>query len=179
MKLTVVLLCLCVAISGCATARLPSCYKVDGKEFKEFKDLDDDRALKLISLIYNTRPQSWEEGAARSIALGEYLNLLGKRKSKYVKDSGVFQIQYDKVKVSSWSDEDLVRLQESLAPKVVDYYTDAAPDLTETQNAERIIYMTAMSVVGKELKRRDRNQQAMSVAGQLLAGALSIAISMI
>jgi hypothetical protein len=179
MRPVIIAVLLCAAISGCATMQYPSCYKVEGREFKQFKDLDDEKALKVVCLIYNMRPQGWEEGIARSIALEEYLVLLSRRKNKYIKDSGIFQIQYDRVNIVSWKDDDLIRLQDALAPKAACYYMDAAPELTETQNAERIVYVTAIQAVVKELKKRDNGRQAMVMAGQLLAGALSIALSML
>jgi len=55
LSLPVLLICLCAIVSGCATMRYPSAYKVEGKEFKEFKDLDDESALKEVALIYNVR----------------------------------------------------------------------------------------------------------------------------
>jgi hypothetical protein len=170
---------LCIMLSGCATMRYPSMYKVEGKEFKQFKDLDDEKALKVVALIYNVHGEMWEDGIARSIAIEEYQNLLRKRNSKYVKNSGIFDVQYDKVKLATWKDEDLIRLYDSIAPKASKYYADAAPDLTEIENSERIVYVTALNVVAKELRRRDISQKAMVVAGQVLGFALSLALSMI
>jgi len=171
--------CLCAALSGCATMRYPSAYKVEGKEVKDFKDLDDDQALKVVALIYNLKHECWEDGIARSIALEEYLKLLVKRNSQYVKNSGIFDTKYDKVKISSWKDEDLMKLYDSLVPKARDYYTECAPELTETQNAQRITYLTAINVAIKELKKRDVTQKVAAVAGQVLVTALSVALSMI
>jgi len=159
--------------------RYPSTYKVEGKEFKQFKDLDDERALKVVALIYNVQAETWEDGIARSIAIEEYQDLLRKRKTQYVKDSGIFKIEYDKVKLSTWKDEDLIKLYEYLAQKASVFYVDAAPELTEIQNTERIVYVTAVNAVSKELKRRDISQKAMMFAGQVLATALSVALSMI
>lgn len=170
---------LCILLCGCATMRYPCAYKVEGQEFKEFKDLDDERALKVVALIYNVKHEAWEDGIARSIALQEYQNLLSRRKSVYIKDSGIFNISYDKVKVSAWRDDDLIRLYDCLYPKACRYYEDAATDLTEAQNAERIMYLTAAGAVEKELKKRDVAAKAMSFAGQVLVGVLSIALGMI
>lgn len=168
-----------VMLSGCATMRYPSAYKVEGREFKEFKDLDDERALKVVALIYNVKHESWEDGVARSLALEEFQGLLEKRSSEYVKKSGIFDIAYDKVKISAWSDEDLVKLYDCLAPKTACYYTDRAPELTEIQNAERITYLTAINSLVKELKKRDITRKAMAIAGQVLTTALTVALSMI
>ena len=159
--------------------RYPSAYKVEGKEFKEFKDLDDERALKLIALIYNVKHEAWEDGIARSITLEEFQKLLEKRKSQYVKKSGIFAIEYEKVKISEWSDEDLVRLYDCLAPKAACYYENCAPELTETQNAERVVFLTAVNSVMKELKKRDMTRNVVMIAGQVLTTAISVALSMI
>lgn len=178
-KLLGSLICLAVAASGCATMHYPAAYKVEGKEVKKFEELDDDRALKLIALIYNVKSETWEDGIARSIALEEYLGLLAKRRSQYVKKSDIFEIKYDKVSLSSWGDEDLVKLYDTLVPKADGYYMEAAPELTEVQNAKRIVYLTAINVVAKELKKRSNTRGAMSVVGQVLVGALSVATSLI
>ena len=175
----VAVLCACVLISGCATIRFPSVYKVDGKEVKNFKELDDDKALKLVTLIYNVKHEVWEEGIARSIALQQYIGLLAKRKSQYIRKSGIFSVTYDKVKLASWADEDLEKLYDILEPKASAYYVDAAPDLTDVQNTERIMYLTAMSAVEMEMKKRNSKRTAFALAGNILVGALSIAMAML
>lgn len=179
LKSAVLLICLCAMVSGCATIRYPSAYKVEGKEFKEFKDLSDDQALKVVALIYSVMPEGWEDGIARSLALEEYMKLLAKRNSKYIKDSGIFDAKYDKVKLSTWKDEDLIKLFDHLAPKARTYYAESAIELTETQNAERITCLTATNSVVAELKNRDITQKAFSVAINVLMTALSVALSMI
>ena len=179
LRLPVLLICLCAAVSGCATMRYPSAYKVEGKEFKDFKDLDDERALKIIALIYNVKHECREDGIARSVALEEYQKLLAKRKSQYVKNSGIFDIKYDKVKLSSWEAGDLIKLYDCLTPKANAYYAECGPELTEIQNSERIVYLTAIGAVVKELKRRDITDKAMAIAGQVLSAALTIALSLI
>ncbi len=178
-KLLAPLVCLAVAASGCATMHYPAAYKVEGKEVKKFEELDDDRALKLIALIYNVKYETWEDGIARSIALEEYLGLLAKRRSQYVKKSDIFGIKYDKVKLSSWENEDLVKLYDALIPRADIYYMEAAPELTEAQNARRIVYLTAINVVAKELKKRNNARSAISVVSRILIGVLTVAISLI
>lgn len=172
-------LCLCALISGCATMRYPRAYKVEGKEVSDFKELDDEKALKLVVLIYNIKPQDWEDGIARSVSLGEYIGLLAKRNSPYLKKSGVFKVQYEKVKLKTWKDPDLVKLYDMLVPKAEKYYIDSATELSDAQNTERIMYLTAMSAVDTELRRRDNTRSAVTIAGQVLVGALTIALSML
>lgn len=166
-------------LSGCATMQYPRDYKVEGKVVKNFKELDDDKALKLIALIYNVKTETWEDGIARSIALEEYQKLVSKRNSKLVKNSGVLKIEYDKAKLSKWKDEDLIKLYDTLNPKTDGYYMDAAPELSEIENARRIMYLTAINSIAQELKKRENTKTVISVAGQVLLTALSAALAMI
>lgn len=173
------LLCAVIVLSGCATMRYPKTYKVEGGEVKEFKDLDDDKALKAVVLIYNTKSDIWEDSIARSIALEEYIKLLKKRRSAYIKKSGIFSIKYDKVKISGMKDEELEKLYDALLPKAEVYRMDSAPELSEIQNASRITYLTAISSVITELKKRDNTRNVISVAGQVLITVLTIALQML
>jgi hypothetical protein len=166
-------------LSGCATMHYPKTYKVEGKEVREFKELDDDKALKLVVLIYNVKHEEWKESIARSIALQEYIRLLAKRRSAYLKKSGIFEVKYDKVKLKTWKDPDLIKLYESLTPKAEIYYVEAAPQLSDVQNAERIMYLTAMSAIDTEMKKRDNTRNVVSIASQVLIGALTVALSML
>lgn len=174
----VIAICLCALVSGCATMRYPHNYKVEGKEFMNFKDLDDEKALKVVALIYNVRHECPDDKAARSIALEEYLGLLGKRNSPYIKNSGIFNAQYEKVRLSTYGDEELLCLYQSLEPKALEYSTSGS-QLSEAQNAERIVYITAMNALVREMKRRDMTQQAIAIAGQVLSAALTVALAMI
>lgn len=173
----VIMVCLSALLSGCATMRYPHTYKVEGKEFAEFKDLDDDKALKVVALIYNVKHECSEDNAARSIALEEYLGLISKRNSPYIKNSGIFNEQYEKVRLSTYGDEELLALYQCLEPKALEY--SGRGDLTEAQNAERIVYLTAINAVVKEMKKRDITQKAIMIAGQVLSTALTVALAMI
>jgi hypothetical protein len=159
--------------------RYPSDFKVDGREVKDFKQLDDEKALKLVVLVYNIKPQDNEDRIARSISLDEYIKLLAKRNSPYLKKSGIFKVQYKKAKLKSWGEQALVDLYNALAPKAEKYYIDRPPEVTDSMNTERIMYLTAMSAIDTELRRRDNTRSAMSVAGQVLMGALTIALSLL
>lgn len=159
--------------------RYPSAYKVEGKEVREFKDLDDDKALKAVVLMYNAKSDIWEDSIARSIALEEYLKLLKKRRSAYIRKSGIFNIKYDKVKISKMKDADLERLYDALIPKAELYRMDSAPELSERQNAGRIIYLTAISSVITEMKRRNNTRNIISIAGQVLITALTVALQIL
>lgn len=178
-KSALLLLLSAILLSGCATMRYPSVYKVEGKEFKEFKELDDDRVVRMIVQIYNIKSDVWEDGIARSISLDIYLELANKRKSAYIKNSGVFALAYDKVKLASWNDEDLEKLYNNLLPKARQFYMDQAPELSEAQNASRVTYLTSVSAINNEFQKRKNTRDAVQIASQLLAGALSIALGMI
>lgn len=166
-------------ISGCATMRFPTAYKIDGKEVKEFTQLDDERALKLIALIYNTKCENWEENIARVVALDEYLGLIAKRKTEYIKKSGIFDIKYDRENLAAWDEDDLVKLYDNLIPKTESYYMDSAQELNELENARRIMYLTAVSAVARELKKRDSKRNVVMIAGQVISTVLMVALSMI
>lgn len=159
--------------------RYPRTYKVEGKEVIDFKQLDDDKALKLVVMIYNIKPQDWEDSIARNVSLGEYINLLSKRNSAYLKKSGVFDIKYDKISFKTWKDPDLLRLYDTLIPKTEKYYIEGGPGLSEVQNTERIMYLTALSAIDTELRRRDNTRNVVSITGQVLMGALTVALSLL
>lgn len=178
--LPVMILCgLALLVSGCATMRYPHTYRVEGKEVMDFKQLDDDKALKLVVMIYNISPKDWEDGIAKNVSLGEYINLLLKRNSSYLKKSGIFQVKYDKVNLKAWKDPDLLKLYDTLIPKTEKYYIEGGPELSEIQNTERIMYLTALSAVDTELRRRDNTRNAVGITGQILVGALSIALALL
>jgi len=159
--------------------RYPTRYKVEGKEVKDFKELDDDKALKLVTFIYNVKHENWEDNIARSIALQQYMALLKKRNSQYIKRSGIFETSYEKVNIASWKDEDLMKLYDVLNEKAAPYYVDAAPELTEIQNVQRIVYLTAMSATVTELKKRDNKRNVVSITSQILLGVLTAALGML
>lgn len=165
--------------SGCATMHYPKNYVVEGKVVNEFKELDDERALKLVAMIYNVKPEQWEEEVARNISLKEYVGLLKKKNSAYLKKSGVFEMQYDDVNLKTWKDADLAKLYKAIMPKAREYYVETGPELSDMQNTERIIYLTALSAVRTEMDRRGNMRNIVSVGSQILVGALSIALSMI
>jgi len=178
-KIIALITAVSLALSGCATMNYPAAYKVEGKEYAQFKELDDDKALKLVALIYNVNSDSWESGIARSVALEEYMTLLAKRKSKYISNSGIFEAKYEKVKLSAWKDEDLIKLYQTLLPGADVYYMDAAPELTETQNARRIVYLTAINAIDTEMKKRRNAKSVVSIGGQVLLSVLSVALALI
>jgi len=76
-------------------------------------------------------------------------------------------------------DDDLERLYDALLPKAELFFMDSAPELSEAQNANRIVYLTAISSVITELKKRDNARNVISIAGQVLVTVLTVALQMI
>lgn len=175
----VALLCICSSLMGCATTRLPKGYKVEGEEYLSFKDLSDEQALKMVVLIYNIKPEAWEDEISRKLTLEEYMALLKKRHSKYVKQSGIFDLKYEKEDLKKWSDKDLIKIYETLEAKTKGYYDVTAGELSDRQNAVRVMHLTAMGVIVKELQKRETTRSALQVAGEVLTIALSVALSFI
>jgi hypothetical protein len=159
--------------------RYPRTYKVEGKVVKEFKELDDDKALKLVVMIYNIKHEDKLDSIARSIALDEYISLLAKRNSPYLKKSGIFKVQYKKVDLKKWDDRQLAGFFEDIRPKAERFYAGAGTEISETQNTERIMYLTALSAVDTELRRRDNTRDVIKVGGQILFGVLTAALAIL
>lgn len=144
-----------------------------------FKDLSDDQAMKMFALIYNLKVDTWEDETAKGIALSEFREFLKKRKSKFIKKSGIFEVEIEKVDLKKWTDHDLMKVYNALEPKARVYYESSAADLSEEENARRVMYLTAMSAIVKDLRNRETTQGALQVAGDVLMIALSVALSFI
>ncbi len=170
---------LCCSLTGCATTRQQLGYKVEGKEYKTFEELDDDKALKMVVMIYNVNTNSEEEITAKNIALTKYMKILKARNSKYLKESGVFDLSYEKIYLSKWHEEDLVRIFKHLQYQPEKYDFETTTELTEQQNTRRIVYLTAMVALAEEVKNRDNTRYAMDMFGNLLGIALAVAVSVI
>ena len=170
----------CMILTGCASLKHQKMgYKVDGVEFKTFKDLSDEQALKVTVMVYNVAGETPEEKIARSITLSEMIELLKKRKSAYLKNSGIFDMTYEEVDLKSWSDDDLTKVYHALKNRVDISNYRSISSLTEEENAHRIVYLTGMTAIVAELQKRDNVRQTWSVVGQVLMTALSIAVSAI
>lgn len=167
-------------LAGCASTRLTHGYKVEGQQIAEFENLSDELALKMVILIYNTTTDGFSEETAKSITLDKYIILLDKRKSKYLEDSGVFDLTYEKIDIKKWSDQDLIKVFEELrAETMLKYQHRTISHLTEEENAHRIIHLTGLKEIARELKARENTRYAWDIAGQVLATALSVAVSII
>ncbi len=174
-----IVIALCFSLTGCATTRQQLGYKVEGKEYKTFEELDDDKALKMVVMIYNVNTNSQEEIAAKNIALTKYMRILKGRNSKYLKESGVFDLGYEKIYLNKWHDEDLRRVFKYLQSQPEKYDFETTAELTEQQNTRRIVYLTAMVSIAEEVKKRDNSRYAMDVFGNMLGVAIAVAVSLI
>jgi len=177
--LLLIIAALCGSLTGCATTRQQLGYKVEGKEYKTFEELDDDKALKMVVMIYNVDTNSEEEIVAKNITLTKYMRMLKGRNSKYLKESGVFDLSYEKIYLNKWHDEDIMRVFKYLQSQPEKYDFETAAELPEQLNARRIVYLTAMVSIAEEAKKRDSTRYAMDMFGNFLGIALAVAVSLI
>ncbi|MFQ5953091.1 MAG: hypothetical protein ACE5JK_06775 [Candidatus Omnitrophota bacterium] len=173
------ILCASLALSGCATTRHLHGYKVGEMEYMSFEDLDDANALKMVVMFHNVPAETYEESVAKNLTIGTYTELLKNRKSKYLKESGVFEIAYEKINLKKWEAEDLLAVFEALEIKSNKYKFMPVSTLKAEENAERIIHLTSMSLIASEFRGRVNAQRAWGFLGQALTVALGIALSVI
>ena len=167
-------------VAGCATTKFSYKYKIDGEEHADFTKLSDEQALKAAVMTYNVKTESADELIAKTLTLQSQMDMLSKRKSSYIKDSGVFdQIKFDRLDLKTWTDDDLILAYNSLKDKANLSYNKPSAALDERENARRIVYMTGMQALVNELEHRENTKQAWAVASQLLSAALTVAVSMI
>jgi hypothetical protein len=174
-----ILLCASLLLSGCASGKYAHGYKVGEQEFVAFDDLSDENALKMVVLIHNVPAETYEEGVAKNLALKEYTGLLKKRNSKYLKESGIFELTYDKINFNEWDDEDLLTIFEALERKSNKYKYTPVSSLTDKENAARIVHFTGMAILAKELKKRINTQRAWAFVSNALTVALGVALAFI
>jgi hypothetical protein len=166
--------------SGCATTKYDYKYRIDGQEYGDFKNLSDEAALKAVVMTYNVKTESADELIAKTLTLQTQMDMLAKRKSAYIRSSGVFeQIKFDRLDLKTWTDDELILAYNTLKEKTILSYDKPSDTLTEQENARRIVYMAGMQVIVNELEKRENTKQAWAVAAQLLSTALTVAVSMI
>lgn len=173
------MLCASLALSGCATTMQNHGYKVEGKEYVNFEDLDDDHALKMVVMLYNAPAETYEESVAKHLSIEKYTELLKKRNSKYLKNSGVYDLKYEKIDIKKWTDEELLVVYDTLDIKSKRHKYMPVSSLTEEENTKRIVHLTAVDIIAKELKGRANTRQAWGFVANALAIAASIAVSII
>lgn len=174
-----ILLCASLLLSGCASTKFAHGYKIGEKEFVQFKDLNDENALKMVVLLHNVSAETYEEGVAKNLTIEEYTKLLKKRNSKYLKESGVFELAYDKINFNEWGDEDLLTIFEALERKSNKYKYEPVSSLTDQENASRIVHFAGMAMIAKELKKRTNTQRAWAFISNALTVALGVALAFI
>lgn len=168
----------CFLLYGCASTKLPHVYLVEGKEYKNFDSLNDEDALKAVVMTYNVPVEGKAEETAKIITLQEQMEKLRKRKSVYIVSSGVFEmIVFGKIDLSLWPEEDLIDTYNELRKTAA--MSTRFEALKEEENAKKIVYVVGMQGLVNELERRTNKKQAWQIASQLLAAALSVAVSII
>lgn len=166
-------------LPGCATARYDHGYRIEGKTYHSFRDMDDDTALKMFAAIYNVHARSYTEQIAKDLTLETYLEALRERNSEYIDTSGIYDVPYDRVNLVNMPSEDLVRLFDELEKEYPRYRHVDIAALSEARSARRVIALTGMYEIAGELKRRDNTRRAWAFLGQALQVALSVAVSAI
>jgi hypothetical protein len=166
-------------LSGCATARYDHGYRVEGRTYHTFEDMDDDTALKMVAAVYNVHARSYTEQIAKDLTLETYLDVLRKRNSGYIDTSGIYDVPYDPVDLSTMPSEDLVRVFEELEKEYQRYRHADISALSDARSARRVINLTGMHEIAGELQRRDNTRRAWAFLGQALQVALSVAVSAI
>jgi hypothetical protein len=173
-----ILMVLCLLVTGCATTKhYKHSFKIEGKEYKKFKDLDDEQALQMVVMFYNVPEETYEDGVARGLTLEMYMEALEKRKSEYLKSSGVFDLAYKKVELKTWDDQNLVNVYDALEKKVINQGFRLISELSERESAVKIVRLTGMNSIVQELKNRQITREAWGVAAQLLTVALQVALT--
>ena len=169
----------CLLLSGCATTGNKLAYDKHADKFKLLDDVSDEKALETYILIYNVQPRAWNIETAKNLSLEEFAYALKKRKSRLIKESGVFDLEYSKVDLSKWTDAQVLEFYDYLDASVKRVDINAIPESTDDENALRIIYMTARDAIAKEGYRREGLRNFWTIFGQVVNIALAIAASAI
>ena len=154
-------------------------FKEGSPEYKKFKDLSDDEALKTVADLYNVVPETDKDGIAKNVALTEYFKELKARKSQYVDGSGIYNLAYVEIDLKKWSDDEIVELYRYLESAMRKYESVKIEEMTGKDKSMMAIYMTARNAVYKEGKRRDLMSNITQIVGTVLVAALNVAIAAI
>ena len=179
-RLLILTLCISIAGAGCAGTKGNIIgYSEENPEAKKFKDLSDREALNMVVVIYNVEPRDNEDNLAKTIAIQTYMAEMKKRKSKYLKESGIFEVEVTEIDLKKWDDKKVAALYKYLDDKIYAGAWDRLSELPGDEKDLMVIRMTARDVLYKEGRTRDVVRQSAEVAGHVLMTALSIAASMI
>lgn len=175
----VLTLFVCISLTGCAATHHNIGYIKGDSQYRKFSQLNDDQALDMVVLIYNTPTEVYEETIAKNITIDEFLAALKKRKSRSIEESGIFEIKYEKVVLKEWPDEMLVQVYESLDNRINDHDPEPVSELTHEENALRVMRLTARDSIVKEGKRRDNTKIFKEIAANAAMVALNVALMII
>lgn len=174
-----VILSLGLLSGGCASTGSKLAYDKQSDKYELLDDVSDEKALETYTLIYNVQPRTWELETAKNLSLEEFSEALKKRKSRFIKESGVFDLEYNKVDLKNWSDTQLLEFYDHLDARVKNIDISAIPESTDDENALRIIYMSARDRIAREGYRREGLRNFWTIFGQVINVALAVAISAI
>ena len=154
-KHLVLIICLCIALPGCVSLGGKTAMDPGPGRARNFNDLSDEDALKMVLKLEEAKPQTEEDGVAKNIALGGYIDELKKRNSSYIAGSGVLRVPYPKEDLKKWALKDLDKMYRALDASMMIYKGVKISDLDEEERALRAIRMTANDAVARERRRRD------------------------
>lgn len=143
------------------------------------KGAKDGEALRFGTIIYNLSPQDYEGEMAKNIAFGEYLKKLKRKRSKLVRGSGIFDLKYEPVKISSLPNAELLKLHELYASRLGTYEGVRDIELSEDEEGYRIIYATSTKAIRKELGKRNLIDTSREILMNLIGIAATIAAAAI
>ena len=134
-----VLISLCLVLSGCATTRARSEYMGEVVTDRHFKGLSDEETLAFFYRIYDEPVDTEMDQTAKDITITAFMMALEARKSQYIADSGVLQKPYRKIYLNGWSDEQLVEFYNSLVEEREKRYAELEND-EEMRDASGRVY---------------------------------------
>ena len=175
----VFLLLLCLSVASCAT--VPKNAPQRGNDvYSKLKKMEPEEALHLGTIIYNVPPQDYEDELAKNITFGEYLKKMKSKSSRVIRESGLFKLKYEPVKLGVLPNAQLIKLYELYVSRfgaTRDNISDV--ELSEDEIGRKIIYATAAMLIRKELEKRNLISTGTDIAINLLGIALSIAAAAI
>jgi len=99
---------LCIGVSGCATTSTRSGHMASNVDNMHFKGLDDEQLLTFFHRIYDEPVQARVDEIAKDITITAFMIALESRRSKVIKGSGVLEKPYKKIELDKWTDDDLL-----------------------------------------------------------------------
>jgi len=169
----------CLALGGCVSTGTQCGSLGKYRMSEQLKNINDEEALRIYCEIYNVPVKTKADEVARNIALGEFMKTVKRRSTRRIKESGVYDIEYEEVRLNKWSDTELASLYKHLEKESGDFSIEPDYVLSESEKGLKVVRATAMYVVFKEAKRRDSLKRGMELAAKALSVALTVALSII